>query len=56
MSIFVSDNKVYCDSYDCPKSYKLVDNADDIKCKGGKYTKDQCCKKREESPARRCRR
>ena len=50
MSIFVSDNKVYCDSYDCPKSYKLVDDADDIKCKGGKCTKDQCCKKREKSP------
>ena len=55
MSIFVSD-KVCCDSYDCPKNYKLEDDADDIKCKGGKYTKDQCCKKREESPARRCRR
>ena len=49
MSTFVSD-KVYCDSYDCPKNYKLVDNADDVACKDKKCTKDQCCKKGEESP------
>ena len=49
MSIFVSD-KVYCDSYDCPDNYKLVDDADDIRCKGGKCSKDQCCEKGEESP------
>ena len=48
MSILVSD-KVYCDSYDCPKDYKLVDNADDVACKDKKCTKDQCCKKGEES-------
>ena len=29
ISIFVSD-KVYCDSYDCPDNYKLVDDADDV--------------------------
>ena len=49
MSILVSD-KVYCDSYDCPDNYKLVDNADDVLCKDKKCTKDQCCKKGEESP------
>ena len=48
LSTFVSD-KVYCDSYDCPKDYKLVDNADDVVCKDKKCTKDQCCKKGEES-------
>ena len=49
MSIFVSD-KVYCDSYDCPYGYTLIDNADDVKCKGGKCSKDQCCKKGETLP------
>ena len=49
MSKFVSD-KVYCDSYDCPDNYKLVDDADDVLCKDKKSTKDQCCEKREESP------
>ena len=49
MSIFVSDN-VYCDSYDCPYGYTLIDNADDVKCKGGKCSKDQCCKKGEALP------
>ena len=44
MSTFVSD-KVYCDTYYCPKDYKLVDNADDVYCKDKKCTKDQCCKK-----------
>ena len=48
-SIFVSD-KVYCDSYDCPDNYKLLDDADDIMCKDKKCTKDQCCKKGEEHP------
>ena len=51
MSTFISD-KVYCDSYDCPKNYKLVDNADDVVCKDKKCTKDQCCKKGEASPKR----
>ena len=46
MSMFVSD-KVYCDSYDCPDNYKLVDDADDIMCKDKKCTKDKCCKKGE---------
>ena len=46
MSTFVSD-KVYCDSYDCLKNYKLVDNVDDVVCKDKKCTKDQCCKKGE---------
>ena len=51
MSIFVSD-KVYCDSYDCPDNYKLVDDADDIMCKDKKCTKDKCCEKGEvSSPA-----
>ena len=49
MSIFVSD-KVYCNSYDCPDNYKLVDDADDVKCKGGRCSKDQCCTGGEESP------
>ena len=51
MSMFVSD-KVYCDSYDCPDNYKLVDDADDVVCKDKKCTKDQCCKKGEASPKR----
>ena len=49
MSIFVSDN-VYCDSYDCPKNYKLVDDADNVVCKYKKCTTDQCCKKCQSSP------
>ena len=49
ISIFVSD-KVYCDSYDCPDNYKLVDDADDIMCKDKKCTKDKCCEKGEASP------
>ena len=46
ISIFASD-KAYCDSYDCPDNYKLVDDADDIMCKDKKCTKDKCCKKGE---------
>ena len=38
MSIFVSD-KVYCDSYNCPDNYKLVDDADDVMCKDEKKQK-----------------
>ena len=49
ISIFASD-KVYCDSYDCPDNYKLVDDADDVVCKDKKCTKDQCCEKGEVSP------
>ena len=49
ISMYASD-KVYCDSYDCPDNYKLVDDADDIMCKDKKCTKDQCCKKGEASP------
>ena len=47
--MFASD-KVYCDSYDCPDNYKLVDDADDIMCKNKKCTKDKCCEKGEASP------
>ena len=49
MSIFASD-KVYCDSYDCPDNYKLVDDGDNVMCKDKKCTKKQCCKKGESSP------
>ena len=49
MSMFVSD-KVYCDSYDCPDNYKLVDDADNVVCKYKKCTTDQCCKKCQSSP------
>ena len=37
----------YCDSYNCPYGYELVDDADDIKCKNYKCTKKQCCEKGE---------
>ena len=37
--------KKYCDSYDCPHGYDLVDDADDVECKKGKCTESQCCKK-----------
>ena len=49
MSIFASET-VNCLFYDCPDNYKLVDNADDVLCKDRKCTKDQCCKKGDESP------
>ena len=51
--IFASD-KVYCDYYDCPDNYKLVDDADDIMCKDKKCTKDKCCKKGEVSSPAYC--
>ena len=37
--------KKYCDSYDCPYGYDLVDDADDVECKKGECTESQCCKK-----------
>ena len=37
--------KKYCDSYDCPYGYDLVDDADHVDCKKGKCTESQCCKK-----------
>ena len=37
--------RVYCDSYDCPYGYALIDKADDVKCKWGKCKKSQCCDK-----------
>ena len=45
-----ASDKVYCDSYDCPDNYKLVDDADDIMCKDKKCTKDKCCEKGEDFP------
>ena len=48
-SIFVSD-KVYCDSYDCPDYYKLVDNADAVSYTHMKLPKDESGKKGEASP------
>ena len=42
--------RVYCDSYDCLYGYALIDNAEDVKCKGGKCSKDQCCQKGEAIP------
>lgn len=37
-------NKV-CSSYDCPKYYELVNDADSTVCKDNKCSKKQCCYK-----------
>ena len=39
--------RVYCDSYDCPYGYDLVDDAKYVKCKWRKCTKEKCCEKGE---------
>ena len=36
---------VYCDSYDCPSGYTLIDDADGVKCKKGKCKRSTCCNK-----------
>ena len=36
-----------CSSFDCPKYYDLIDDADTTVCKDDKCTKDQCCEKGE---------
>ena len=38
-------DKVYCDSYDCPYGYYLIDDADEVECKWGKCKKSQCCER-----------
>ena len=42
--------QVYCDSYDYPDNYKLVDNADTTVSKDTKFNNDQCCHKGEAFP------
>ena len=42
-----TSDKVYCDSYDCPYGYDLIDDAEHVKCEWGKCSKDKCCEKGE---------
>ena len=44
ISIYVSDT-VYCDSYECPYGYALIDDADHEECEYGKCEKSKCCDK-----------
>ena len=44
ISIYVSDT-VYCDSYNCPYGYALIDDADHEECEYGKCEKSKCCDK-----------
>ena len=34
---------VYCDSYDCPSGYTLIDDADGMKCSKRKCKRSVCC-------------
>ena len=40
----ISD-RVYCDSYDCPSGYALIDDADGKECNKGKCNRSVCCNK-----------
>ena len=44
MSVYTSDT-VYCDTYDCPYGYSLIDMADQEECKNGQCEMSKCCNK-----------
>ena len=35
--------KKYCDSVKCSNGYSLIENAEDVKCDGGKCDEKLCC-------------
>ncbi|MEP2990763.1 hypothetical protein [Parasphingorhabdus sp.] len=53
-SYFELPQNVYCDSYDGPYIYALVDDADDIRCTNYKRTNWQCFEKGEKPPEHAC--